>query len=82
MVLPPRVLLLNEPTRGVDVGAKAEVMRLVRGLAERGAAVLLLSAEPEAILAHSDRVLVMSRGRIAAEFAEGPLTEDMVLRWA
>jgi ribose transport system ATP-binding protein len=82
MVHPPRVLLLNEPTRGVDVGAKAEVMRLVRGLAERGAAVLLLSAEPEAILAHSDRVLVMSRGRIAAEFAEGPLTEDMVLRWA
>lgn len=66
---PVRVLLLEEPTRGMDVAAKADVMRLVAELKRQGTAVLLASAEPELLLAHADRILVMRRGRIAREFA-------------
>jgi ribose transport system ATP-binding protein len=67
---PVRVLLLDEPTRGMDVGAKREVMRLVAGLKSQGAAVILSSAEPEMLLAHADRILVMSRGRVGREFVD------------
>jgi ribose transport system ATP-binding protein len=66
---PVRVLLLDEPTRGMDVGAKGEVMRLVAELKSQGVAVVLASAEPEMLLAHADRILVMSRGRISRQFA-------------
>lgn len=64
-----RVLLLEEPTRGMDVGAKDEVMRIVQRLQAHGTAVVLASCEPEFLLAHCDRILVMKRGRITREFA-------------
>ncbi len=64
----PRVLLLDEPTRGVDVGAKAEIHRLVRHQAAGGMAVLLISSDLPEIMAMSDRVLVMAEGRITGEF--------------
>jgi len=66
---PIRVLLLEEPTRGMDVGAKEEVMQLVAELKDEGVAVVLASSEPELVLAHADRILVMRRGEIVHEFA-------------
>lgn len=79
---PVRVLVLEEPTRGMDVGAKDEVMRLVAGLKKSGAAVVLASTEPELVLAHSDRILVFQRGRIAHEFADEDVRKADLLRWA
>jgi ribose transport system ATP-binding protein len=78
----PRLLVLVEPTRGMDVGAKSEVIRIVRRLAERGSAVLVVSAEPETILALADRVIVARRGRVAAEFADCEVTKDKLLEEA
>jgi ribose transport system ATP-binding protein len=64
----PRVFLLHEPTRGVDVGAKAEIYRLINRLKSEGAAVLVASSELTELIGISDRLFVMYRGRIAAEF--------------
>ncbi len=64
----PAVLLLDEPTRGVDVGAKAEIHRLIRSMALDGAAVVVVSSEADEIMALSDRVMVMRDGRVAATF--------------
>jgi ABC-type sugar transport system ATPase subunit len=72
----PRVLLLDEPTRGVDVGAKREIHGIVRRMAACGMAVVLVSSELEEIRAVSDRILVMSRGRVSAEFQAGEASED------
>ena len=72
----PRVLLLDEPTRGVDVGAKREIHDIVRRLAGAGMAVVLVSSELEEIRAVSDRIVVMSRGRVSAEFPAGEASED------
>jgi ABC-type sugar transport system ATPase subunit len=75
----PRVFLLEEPTRGVDVGAKVEVYRLMERLAEEGAAILLVSSEMPEVLSMSDRILVMCEGRIAAEYPRGAATQEVVL---
>jgi len=75
----PRVLILDEPTRGIDVGAKAEVHRLMGELAQSGMAILMISSELPEILAMSDRVLVMREGRLVAEM-EGPTaTQEAVI---
>jgi ribose transport system ATP-binding protein len=79
LLLEPRVLLLDEPTRGVDVGAKEEIYRLMEQIAARGAAVLFVSSELQEVLALSDRVLVMHDGRIAAELQRGELSEEAVM---
>ncbi len=63
-----KVLILEEPTRGMDVGAKDEIMKLVAEQKRQGAAVILASTEPELVLAHSDRILTFHRGRISKEF--------------
>ncbi|MBL9032413.1 MAG: sugar ABC transporter ATP-binding protein [Phycisphaerae bacterium] len=75
-----KVLLLDEPTRGIDVGTKAEVHRLVREAADRGAAVLLVSSEMPELLALSDRVLVLAEGRLAGELRGDEMTQANVLR--
>jgi ribose transport system ATP-binding protein len=67
----PKVLILSEPTRGIDVGAKEDVIRLLKALRDRGVAVIVLSTEPETILTLADRVLVMRRGRVVKTFEEG-----------
>ncbi|MFD9903286.1 sugar ABC transporter ATP-binding protein [Streptomyces sp. NPDC059063] len=77
----PRVLLFDEPTRGVDVGAKAALHTLVRDLAREGLAVLIVSSELPELIGMSDRVLVMAQGRIAGELPAGP-TEEEVMRLA
>ena len=78
----PEVLLLDEPTRGVDVGAKAEIHGLIDELAREGKAVLVISSEMEELLALSDRVLVMREGRLAGEFARGDATQERVMQAA
>ncbi|GBD19410.1 Ribose import ATP-binding protein RbsA [bacterium HR27] len=75
----PRVLILDEPTRGIDVGAKAEVHALIAELAEAGMGILLISSELPEVLSMSHRVLVMSGGRIVAEFSREEATEERVL---
>ncbi|MER8090193.1 sugar ABC transporter ATP-binding protein [Streptomyces sp. NPDC087532] len=77
----PRVLLFDEPTRGVDVGAKAAIHTLVRELAREGLAVLIISSELPELIGMSDRILVMSQGRLAGELPAGA-TEEAVMRLA
>ena len=79
LALGPRLLLLDEPTRGIDVGAKQEIYRLMEDLAEQGLAILFVSSEMEEILGMSDRVLVMHEGRISGELARKDLSEEAVM---
>ncbi len=76
---PPRILLLAEPTRGMDVGAKEDVVRIVRRLRDQGLAIIVFSTEPETILSLADRVLVMRKGEIAHEFASQAISKDRLL---
>ncbi|HLF93914.1 MAG TPA: ATP-binding cassette domain-containing protein, partial [Planctomycetota bacterium] len=82
LALQPKVLLLDEPTRGVDVGAKQEIYRLMDELATRGVAILFVSSELEEILGMSDRAIVMHQGRIAGELPRERLSEESVMRLA
>ena len=75
----PDILFLDEPTRGIDVGAKFEVYTLIDSLAARGVAILLVSSELPEILALSDRILVMKAGRIVAELDHGEASEERIL---
>ena len=75
----PKVLILDEPTRGVDVGARAEIHRLIRALASGGMAVLVISSEPEELPDLCDRVLVMAEGRIVSELTGEALTRDRII---
>jgi ribose transport system ATP-binding protein len=79
---PMRVLILEEPTRGMDVGAKDEVMRLVHDAQRSGTAVILATSEPELALAHADRILVMRRGEIAKEFHGQSVDKRALMRHA
>jgi len=76
----PRVLILSEPTRGMDVGAKEEVITIVRRLREQGVAILLVTTEPEAILSIADRSLVMRKGQITAELSGRALTKEALMK--
>ncbi len=75
----PRVLILDEPTRGVDIGAKVEVHRIMSDLAASGLGIILISSELPEILAMSDRILVLHEGRITAEIARADATEERVM---
>jgi ribose transport system ATP-binding protein len=76
---PPRILLLAEPTRGMDVGAKEDVVKIVRALRDQGIAIIVFSTEPETVLSLADRVLVMRKGEIAHEFADEAISKDRLL---
>ena len=78
----PKVFLLDEPTRGIDVGAKAEVHAMVRELAEEGMAILCISSDLPEVLAMSDRVLVMREGRQMGVLARGEATQEVVMSLA
>ena len=74
----PVVLMLDDPTRGIDVGAKADLYRLLAGLAQRGLAILFVSSEASELVGMAHRVLVMSRGRIVAERKAGTTEEELL----
>jgi ribose transport system ATP-binding protein len=80
--LRPSVLLLDEPTRGVDVGAKQEIYVLMDRLAAQGVAILFASSEMEEILGMSDRAIVMHEGRISGELSRDQLSEESVMQLA
>jgi L-arabinose transport system ATP-binding protein len=78
----PRVLILDEPTRAVDVGAKAEIYRLIDELARNGMAIMLISSEMPELLALSDRIVVMHGGRLSAPVEKSTATEESILKLA
>jgi ribose transport system ATP-binding protein len=78
----PRLLILDEPTRGIDVGAKSEIYALMDRLAREGMAILMISSDLEEVLNMSDRVLVMYQGQLAGELARAELTEEAVMHLA
>ncbi|MFK8111461.1 MAG: sugar ABC transporter ATP-binding protein [Rubripirellula sp.] len=78
----PKVLLLDEPTRGVDIGAKQEIYRLMEELAERGVAILFVSSEMEEVMSMSDRAIVMHEGRITGELSQDEMTEEAIMQLA
>lgn len=82
LCLEPKLLLLDEPTRGIDVGAKEEIYKLMDQLAGRGVAILFVSSELEEIISMSDRALVMHEGRISGEVSRANLSEESVMRLA
>ena len=73
---------MDEPTRGIDIGAKAEVHSLMNQLAQQGVAILMISSELPEIIGMSDRVLVMSQGRIAGELGRDEATQERIMTLA
>ena len=78
----PRVLIFDEPTRGIDVGAKAEIYELIRGLAAKGVSVIVISSEMEEVLGISDRIAVMHEGRLTGILDRVDFSEEAVMRLA
>lgn len=76
------IFVFDEPTRGIDVGAKVEVYRLMNDLLERGAAIIMISSELPEVLGMSDRILVMRGGRIVAELTGAEATQELIMRYA
>jgi ABC-type sugar transport system ATPase subunit len=75
----PRILILDEPTRGIDVAAKAEVHRMISELADQGVSVILISSELQEVLALSDRVLVMHEGRVKAILDRAEASQETIM---
>jgi len=82
LALNPKVLILDEPTRGIDVGSKSEIYKLIRQLADRGMGVIMISSELEEIIGLSDRVLVMHEGKCTGMLAEDRISEENIMKLA
>jgi ABC-type sugar transport system ATPase subunit len=82
LAVEPRILILDEPTRGVDIGAKSEIYALIEQLVGKGVAILLISSEMEEVLRLSDRVVVLRRGSVAATLRRGQADEASIMRAA
>jgi ribose transport system ATP-binding protein len=80
--LDPKLLIFDEPTRGIDVGAKAEIYQLMRDLAASGVAIMMISSDMEEILGESDRVAVMHEGEITGILDRDEATEEAVMKLA
>ncbi len=80
--LSPKVLIFDEPTRGVDIGAKAEIYQLMRRLAQDGVAIIMISSDMEEVLGESDRVAVMHEGAIAGILERNECSEEAIMRLA
>ena len=77
-----KILILDEPTRGVDVGAKTEIYRIMRELAAKGIAILMISSELPEVVGMSDRVIVMREGVVTGELGAGEITEEAIMQLA
>jgi ribose transport system ATP-binding protein len=82
LAMEPRVIIFDEPTRGIDVGAKSEIYRLMRSLADAGVAVLMISSDMEEVIGVSDRVAVMHEGRISGILGREECSQENILRLA
>ena len=78
----PEVVILDEPTRGIDIGAKSEIYKLIRDLTARGMAVVMISSELPEILGMSDRILVLSQGKQTALLAKEEASQETIMRYA
>jgi rhamnose transport system ATP-binding protein len=78
----PKLLIVDEPTRGIDIGTKAEVHRLLSELAAQGVGVLMISSELPEVLGMADRIIVLFEGRVMREFARADANEDSIMRAA
>ncbi len=76
----PDILILDEPTRGIDVGAKYEIYAIINGLAEQGKAVIVISSEMPELLGISDRIYVMNEGRFVAEMPKAEASQEKIMR--
>jgi len=79
LAMSPKVIIFDEPTRGIDIGAKAEIYRLMRGLANEGVAVLMISSDMEEVIGVSDRIAVMHEGGISGILDRARFTQENVL---
>ena len=77
-----RILLIDEPTRGVDVGAKSEIYKLIADLADNGATVIVVSSELPEVLGICDRILVMRSGKITGSIERKDATEELIMKYA
>ncbi len=75
-------MIFDEPTRGIDVGAKSEIYKLVNNLAAAGKAIIVISSELPEILRISNRVLVLCEGRVTGELENKEITQDIIMRYA
>ena len=82
LAMKPKAIIFDEPTRGIDVGAKAEIYRLMRGLSDSGVAVLMISSDMEEVIGVSDRVAVMHEGHIQGTLDRAQCSEENILRLA
>jgi ABC-type sugar transport system ATPase subunit len=82
LICGPKVLIVDEPTRGVDVGARTEIHNLIRELADGGTALLVISSDTSEVISLADRLYVMADGRIAGELSGGQASEEAVMRLA
>ena len=78
----PEIIILDEPTRGIDVGAKAEIYKLIAQLAQQGKTIIMISSEMEEILGLCDRVIVICHGRISGEFERGNFNQEVIIKAA
>ena len=82
IALKPKILILDEPTRGVDVGAKSEVHKIIEQISSQGVAVIMISSELPEILGSSDRIIVLHQGRITDEFTYGKASQEDIMESA
>ena len=82
LAVKPKVIFLDEPTRGVDVGAKSEIHKILRGLAEQGVGILVISSELPELIGLCDRVIVIAEGRATGELPAERLSEEAIMQLA
>jgi ABC-type sugar transport system ATPase subunit len=80
-MLQPKILIMDEPTRGIDVGAKAEIYALMNQLAQSGVGIIMISSELPELLAMSDRVVCMAAGRVTGTLLRSEATPEQVMRY-
>jgi ribose transport system ATP-binding protein len=78
----PKILILDEPTRGVDVGARYEIYQIMNALVEKGVCIIMISSDLPEVLGMSDRILVMHEGVITGEFMKGEATQEKIMACA
>ena len=78
----PEIIILDEPTRGIDVGSKSEIHKMISRLAQQGVAVIMISSELPEILGMSDRIMVMYEGRITGEVSREEASQELIMRYA
>ncbi|MEG1268715.1 MAG: ATP-binding cassette domain-containing protein, partial [Oscillospiraceae bacterium] len=82
MAMNPKIIILDEPTKGIDVGAKSEIYSMICKVAKQGIAVIFISSELPEVIGLSDRIIVLKDGRLTAEISHKDATESEILSWA